>query len=96
MAIVREKVKLYIIDGFTGRFFSTSNAAKDCPDVFSCLGEIEVPVEYDEDDLIDPRVAALNAAEAALQLHRAESHKKEQKLLDRIQSLRALPNGADA
>lgn len=94
MAIIKETVKLYIIEGFTGRSFSTSNLAKDCPSVFSCLGEIEVPVEYDEDDLIDPRIAALNAAEAALQRHRAESHKKERQLLDRIESLRALPNGA--
>src|SRR5690606_30560943 len=54
------------------------------------VGETTTTVEYNESDLIDPRAAQLAAAEHELEKHRADAQVKEQQLLDRIQSLKAL------
>src|SRR5690606_10828061 len=59
------------------------------------VGETTTTVEYDESDLIGPCTAQLAAAEQALEQHRAESAVKEQQLLDRIQSLKALTHEGD-
>src|SRR5690606_890869 len=87
MSTIKETVKLYIVDCYGDRMYFTHEPASDAT---LLLGSVDVTVEYDESTLLDPREAALNQAEHALEQHRAESHVKEQQLLDRIQSLKAL------
>lgn len=90
MATIRDTVKLYIYrDRHDGRIQYFTLRMEHC-DWMVLAGETEVAVEYDEADLIDPRAAQLAAAEQELEKHRAESHVKEQQLIDRIQSLKAL------
>ena len=92
MATIRDTVKLYILEDASigGRFYSTHDLAGTFPGSYINLGIVHAHVEYNESDLVDPRVAQLAAAEQALEKHRAESHVKEQQLIDRIQSLKAL------
>lgn len=92
MAQVSEKIKIYIIEGFGQRFHWTHNAAESSPECYSCLGTVDVLVEYDEASLVDTHTAKLEQAEAALEKARADFSQKEQALIDRIQSLRALPH----
>src|SRR5690554_6958941 len=97
MATIRDTVKLYVLGDahFGGRFYSTHDLASTFPDDYINLGTVHAHVEYNESDLIDPRAAQLAAAEQALEKHRAESHVKEQQLIDRIQSLKALTHEDD-
>lgn len=90
MATIRDTVKLYIYrDRHDGRIQYFTLRMEHC-DWMVLAGETEVAVEYNESDLADPRAAQLAAAEQALQKHRAEAHVKEQQLIDRIHSLKAL------
>src|SRR5690554_3428681 len=90
MATIRDSVKLYIYrDRHDGRIQYFTLRMEHC-DWLVLVGETEVAVAYNESDLIDPRAAQLVAAEQALEKHRAEAHVKEQQLIDRIQSLKAL------
>lgn len=96
MAIIKQDVKLYILEWFGDRSLSMYDFSEN-DSLYSCLGSVTVPVEYDEDDLIDPAAAKLAAAEAQLEAHRAESHAKEKILVDRVNSIKALPHlGGDA
>lgn len=92
MATIRDTVKLYILEDVStgGRFYSTHDLASTWPGDYINLGTVHANVEYNESDLIDPHTAQLAAAEQALEKHRADAHFKEQQLLDRIQSLKAL------
>ena len=92
MATIRDTVKLYILEDahVGGRFYSTHDLAGTFPGDYINFGTVHAHVEYNDSDLIDPRAAQLAAAEQALEKHRAESHVKEQQLIDRIQSLKAL------
>ena len=92
MAQVSEKIKIYIIEGFGSRFHWTHDPAESSPEYYTCLGSVEVLLEYDEADLLDPNAAKLAQAESALEQARAEFAQKEQALIDRVQSLRALPH----
>ena len=87
MATIRETVKLHIVDCFGERMYFTHEPASDA---ILLLGSVDATVEYDESTLIDPRDAELKQAEQALQSARAEFSVTEQRLLDRIQSLKAL------
>src|SRR5690554_5662867 len=90
MATIRDTVKLYIYrDRHDGRTRYFTLRMEHC-DWMVLAGETEAAVEYDEADLIDPRTAQLAAAEHELEKHRADAQVKEQQLLDRIQSLKAL------
>jgi len=90
MATIRDTVKLYIYrDRHDGRIQYFTLRMEHC-DWLVLVGETTTAVEYDEADLADPRAAQLAAAEQALERHRADAHVKEQQLLDRIQSLKAL------
>lgn len=91
MALISEKVKIYIIDSIVGRSYWTQDLSKASPDFFTTLGSVEVMVQYDESALANPANAKLAQAEAALDKARSEFAAKEQAMLDRIQSLRALP-----
>ena len=92
MATIRDTVKLYILEDahFGGRFYSTHDLAGTWPGDYINLGTVYAHVEYNESDLNDPRAAQLAAAEQALERHRADAQVKEQQLIDRIQSLKAL------
>lgn len=92
MAQVSEQIKVYIVEGFGGRYYWTHDPSESSPEYYTCLGSVEVLVEYDEEDLIDPNAAKLAQAEAALEKARADFAQKEQALTDRVQSLRALPH----
>jgi len=95
MATIRETVKLYIYrDRHDGQVKYFTLRMEHC-DWLVLVGETTTTVEYDDSDLIDPRAAQLAAAEQALEKHRAESHVKEQQLIDRIQSLKALTHEDD-
>lgn len=90
MATIRDTVKLYIYrDRHDGRIQYFTLRMEHC-DWLTLVGETEVAVEYDDSMLLDPREAELKQAEDALQKHRADAQVKEQQLLDRIQSLKAL------
>ena len=90
MATIKDTVKLYIYrDRHDGRVQYFTLQMEHC-DWLVLVGETTTTVEYKESDLLDPRAAQLAAAEQALEQHRAESHVKEQQLLDQIQSLKAL------
>lgn len=90
MATIRDTVKLHIYrDRHDGRIQYFTLRMEHC-DWMVLVGETEVAVEYDDSMLLDPRAAQLAAAEQELQKHRADAQVKEQQLLDRIQSLKAL------
>lgn len=90
MATIRDTVKLYIYrDRHDGRIQYFTLRMEHC-DWLVLVGETEVAVEYDDSMLIDPRESELKQAEEALQKHRADAQVKEQQLIDRIQSLKAL------
>ena|SRR5690554_1749801 len=90
MATIRDTVKLYIYrDPHDGRVQYYTVLLEYC-DWLVLVGETEVSVEYNDSDLIDPRTAQLAAAEQALERHRADAQVKEQLLIDRVQSLKAL------
>src|SRR5690554_8009418 len=97
MSNIKDTVKLYVLENarFGGRFYSTHDLASTFPGDYINLGTVHAHVEYNEADLADPRTAQLAAAEQALEKHRAESHVKEQQLIDRIQSLKALTHEDD-
>lgn len=92
MARITEKVEIYIYqDVDTGaRSYYTVELGL-CPWLVH-VGTTEALIEYDEADLIDPRTAQLIKAEQELESHRAEFAIKERQLLDKIESLRALPH----
>src|SRR5690554_1634297 len=95
MATIRDTVKIYIYRNTdSGEVVYSTIQLVGC-DWLVLVGETTTTVEYDEADLIDPRAAQLAAAEQALEKHRAESHVKEQQLIDRIQSLKALTHEDD-
>lgn len=95
MATIRDTVKLYIYrDRHDGRIQYFTLRMEHC-DWLILVGETEVAVEYDDSMLLDPRTAQLAAAEQELEKHRAESHVKEQQLIDRVQSLKALTHEGD-
>jgi len=90
MSNIKDTVKLYIYrDRHDGQVKYFTLPMEHC-DWLTLVGETTTTVEYSESDLIDPRAAQLAAAELALERHLAESHVKEQQLIDRIQSLKAL------
>ena len=91
MAQVSEKIKVYIVEGPAGRFHTTTDMSGS-PEFYTILGFVTLDIEYDEADLTDPNAAKLAQAEAELEKARAEFSQKEQALIDRIQSLRALPH----
>ena len=92
MSRISEKIKVYITDSVAGRHHWTHNAAETSPEFYTLRGVVEVLVEYEESDLVDPSEAAIAQAEAALEVARKDFRKKEQELMERIQSLRALPH----
>lgn len=92
MARIKEKVKIYIYqDVDTGARSYHVFEFEHCPWLVH-VGTTEALIEYDEADLIDPRTAQLKKAEQELEAHRAEFAVKERQLLDKIESLRALPH----
>ena len=92
MARIAEKVKIYIHqDVDTGERKYAMFEFEHC-EWLALVGTTEALIEYDEDDLIDPRAAQLIKAEQELEAHRAEFAVKERRLLDKIESLRALPH----
>lgn len=92
MARITEKVKIHIYqDEDTGDRSYFMVELEHCPWMIH-VGTTEALIEYDEADLIDPRTAQLIKAEQELEAHRAEFALKERQLLDRVESLRALPH----
>lgn len=92
MARITEKIKIYIYKHVdTGVLGYFTVALEHCP-WFALVGTTETPIDFDESDLVDPHAAQLNKAEQELEAHRAESALKERQLLDKIDSLRALPH----
>lgn len=95
MATIRDTVKLYIYRArHDGQVKYFTLPMEHC-DWLVLVGETMTTVEYNDSDLIDPCTAQLAAAEQELEKHRAESHVKEQQLIDRIQSLKALTHDGD-
>src|SRR5690606_33363885 len=95
MATIRDTVKLHIYrDRHEGKVKYFTLPMEHCGWLV-LVGETEVAVEYDDSMLIDPREAELKQAEEALQKHLAEAHVKEQHLIDRVQSLKALTHEGD-
>src|SRR5690554_583369 len=95
MATIRDAVKLYIYrDRHDGRIQYFTLRMEHC-DWLVLVGETMTTVEYNESDLIDPCTAQLAAAEQALERHRADAQVKEQQLIDRVQSLKALTHDGD-
>lgn len=92
MARITEKVKIYIYqDADTGARSYFTVEMEHCS-WLAHVGTTEAVIDFDEADLVDPRTAQLNKAEQDLEAHRAEFAVKERQLLDKIESLRALPN----
>lgn len=92
MARITEKVKIYIYqDVETGKRSYYTVELNCCPWLVH-VGTNEALVDFDEADLIDPRTAQLNQAEQDLEQARADFAVKERQLMDRIESLRALPH----
>jgi len=90
MATIKDTVKLYIYrDRHDGRIQYFTLRMEHC-DWLVLVGETTTMVEYDEADLADPRAAQLAVAERELEKHRADAQVKEQLLIDRVQSLKAL------
>src|SRR5690554_3937741 len=95
MATIRDTVKIYIHrNADSGEVVHSTVQLSGCS-WLALVGETTTTVEYNESDLADPRAAQLAAAEQALEKHRDESHVKEQQLIDRIQSLKALTHEGD-
>lgn len=95
MSRITEKVKIYIYrDVHTGALSYFTVYLGHCA-WLSLVGTTEALVEFEEDDLVDPRTVQLIKAEQELETHRAESALKERQLLDRVESLRALPHLGD-
>lgn len=90
MATIRDTVKLYIYRSHHDGQVKYFTLPMEHCDWLVLVGETTTTVEYDEADLIDPRTAQLAAAEQELEKHRADAHVKEQQLIDRVLSLRAL------
>lgn len=90
MAIVKETVKLYVIEAFGEKSYWPSDLSISSPEYYTCLGSVDAAVEYDEAELMDPLAAQLAGAEAALQKHRAEAQARENALIERIESLRCI------
>lgn len=91
MARITDKVKIYIYqhaDTGEHRYFTAELV--HCPWLI-CVGTVDTVIEY-EADFIDPHGAQLKKAEQELETHRAESAAKERWLLDKLESLRALPH----
>ena len=90
MATIKDTVKLHIYRNTdSGEVVYSTVQLAGC-DWLVLVGETAATVEYDEADLIDPRAAQLAVAEQALEKHRADAQVKEQLLIDRVQSLKAL------
>lgn len=90
MATIKDTVKLHIYRNTdSGEVVYSTVHLAGC-DWLVLVGETTTAVEYNESDLIDPRAAQLTAAEQALEKHRADAQVKEQQLIDRLQSLKAL------
>lgn len=94
MARITEKVKIYIHQGIkTGRHeYYMSDMTDYCGGWLKLVGTVDAVIEYDEADLVDPHATQLKRAERELKAHRAESAAKERQLLDKLESLRALPH----
>lgn len=90
MARISEKVKIYVHqESDSDRIAYFTHRSNTEWWVF--LGEVEATVDYEESELKNPKEAQLEQAEAALDKARSEFAAQEHKLLERIQSLRALP-----
>lgn len=95
MARITEKVKIYIYrDNDTGPLTYLVHETSSLP-WLTLVGTTEALIDFDEASLMDPRDAQLIKAEQALEAHRAEFAVKERQLLDKIESLRALPHFGD-
>lgn len=93
MARIKDKVKIYIHHhADTGCLEYHVHDLTGACHWLTLVGTTEALIEFDEADLTDPHAAQLNKAEQALEAHRAESATKERQLLDKLESLRALPN----
>lgn len=95
MARITEKVKIYIYQHVDTGARSYVMIELECIPWMALVGTTEALIDFDEDDLIDPRTAQLIKAEQNLESHRAEFAVKERQLLDTIESLRALPHLGD-
>lgn len=95
MARITEKVKIHIhLDSDTGKYVLLMHEAS-LP-WLTLVGTTEALIDFDEASLMDPRDAHLIKAEQELEKARADFAVKERQLLDKIESLRALPHlGAD-
>lgn len=92
MARITEKVKIYIYqDADTGARSYFMVELEHCPWLIH-VGTTEALIDFDEASLIDPRTAQLNKAEQELEKARADFAVSERQLLDKIESLRALPH----
>lgn len=92
MARISEKVKIHIYqDADTGARSYYMVELEHCPWMIR-VGTTEALIDFDEASLMDPRDAQLIKAEQDLEAHRAEFAVKERQLLDKIESLRALPH----
>ena len=93
MARITEKVKIYIHQDInTGELDYHVHDLTDTCHWLTLVGTTVALIDFDEADLVDPRTAQLNKAEQDLEAHRAEFAVKERQLLDRVESLRALPH----
>lgn len=94
MARIAEKVKIYIHqDNDNGNYVILGHESS-LP-WLTLVGTVDALIEFDESDLKDIRAAQLEKAERELEEHRAEFAAKERQLLDKIESLRALPHLGD-
>jgi len=94
MARIAEKVKIYIHqDNDDGKYMLLAHES-NLP-WLTLVGTVDALIEFDESDLKDIRAAQLEKAERELEEHRAEFAVKERQLLDKIESLRALPHLGD-
>lgn len=91
MARITEKVKIHIYQDVDTGALSCYTSELDHCSWLAHVGTIEALVEFDEADLIDPRTAQLNKAEQELESYRAAFAVTERQMLDKIESLRALP-----
>src|SRR5690554_2642633 len=87
---VKDNVKIFIYRNTDSGEVVYSTIQLVCCSWLVLVGETTTTVEYNEADLADPRAAQLAAAEQALEKHRADAQVKEQLLIDRVQSLKAL------
>lgn len=95
MARITEKVKIYIHQDVDTGARSYDTVEMKSLKWLVQVGTTEALIEYDESDLKDIRAAQLEKAERELEEHRAEFAAKERQLLDKIESLRALPHLGD-